>query len=200
VNEFEWRRQLRDLRQPLPPQRDLWGAIEGALTQPSPIDAATATAAHRTAPPRRWLGGCAFFNLSAWPRMASHGSVKQVADSRERVRARLGRAIEESHRKRFSSQALNAAALAASVLLVAALAWHRLHDPASTQLASAPAQARPWNTAAPPLAGATIELDAARMELRQAIEQAPDSAALQRLLARTERQQTELRDLAHGAG
>ncbi|TAM58191.1 MAG: hypothetical protein EPN49_13455 [Rhodanobacter sp.] len=31
MNEFEWRRQLRDLRQPLRPRRDLWTSIEAAL-------------------------------------------------------------------------------------------------------------------------------------------------------------------------
>lgn len=31
MNEFEWRRQLRALRQPLQPQRDLWLAIDASL-------------------------------------------------------------------------------------------------------------------------------------------------------------------------
>ena len=31
MNEFEWRRQMRDLRQPLTPQRDLWASIDAAL-------------------------------------------------------------------------------------------------------------------------------------------------------------------------
>jgi hypothetical protein len=42
--------------------------------------------------------------------MAGRGSVTQVTDSREPVRARTGRAIEEKHRKWFSSQALSRAA------------------------------------------------------------------------------------------
>ncbi len=33
MNEFEWRRQLRDLRQPQTPQRDLWPSIDAALTR-----------------------------------------------------------------------------------------------------------------------------------------------------------------------
>ena len=47
---------------------------------------------------------------------------------------------------------------------------------------------------------AAIELDAARMELQLAIQQAPHSPALQRLLDRTELQQTQLRQLANQAG
>src|SRR6185312_14614680 len=48
------------------------------------------------------------FNLSARPRTAGRGSSTQVLDSRERVRACTGPAIEENHRKWFSSQALSA--------------------------------------------------------------------------------------------
>lgn len=28
MNEFEWRRQLRELRRPLAPEHDLWASIE----------------------------------------------------------------------------------------------------------------------------------------------------------------------------
>ena len=49
-------------------------------------------------------------------------------------------------------------------------------------------------------AGAAIELDAARMELQMAIQQSPDSPVLQRLLNRTEHQQTQLHQLAGQAG
>ena len=38
------------------------------------------------------------------------------------------------------------------------------------------------------------------MELQLAIRQAPDSPSLQRLLGRTEQQQTQLRQLANQAG
>ena len=41
--------------------------------------------------------------------MAGRGSVTQVTDSRELVRAGTGRAIEENNRKWFSSQALSVA-------------------------------------------------------------------------------------------
>ena len=39
--------------------------------------------------------------------MAGRGSVTHVTDSREHVRACTGRAMEENHRKWFSSQALS---------------------------------------------------------------------------------------------
>lgn len=45
-----------------------------------------------------------------------------------------------------------------------------------------------------------MELDAARMELTQAMQDSPDSAALQRLLLRTERQRDRLRNLEKQAG
>ncbi|NMW26107.1 hypothetical protein HFP05_17570, partial [Rhodanobacter denitrificans] len=57
-----------------------------------------------------------------------------------------------------------------------------------------------WKPSDPRLAGAAIELDAAQMELQLAIQQAPDSPSLQRLLGRTEQQQTQLRQLANQAG
>ncbi|OOG66287.1 hypothetical protein B0E46_02080 [Rhodanobacter sp. B04] len=147
MNEFEWRRQLRDLHQPLTPQRDLWVAIDAALDA---TDAARATAIpeQRPARPLRWL---------------------------------------------------LASGLAASLLLAGALGWHALrHAPAAAALAST--ATTPWKPADPRLAGAAIELDAAHMELQLAIQQAPDSPALQRLLDRTEHQQMQLRQLAGHAG
>ncbi|HWU77230.1 MAG TPA: hypothetical protein VN043_12070 [Rhodanobacter sp.] len=143
MNEFEWRRQLRDLRQPLTPQRDLWHAIDASL------DAAAVGRADNNPPQSRrrlWLLG---------------------------------------------------AGLAASVLLVAGIGWHLLQAraPAPAPIASS----TPWKPADPRLAGAAIELDAARLELQLAIRQAPASAALQRLLDRTEQQQAQLRRLANQA-
>jgi hypothetical protein len=140
VNEFEWQRQLRDLRQAQAPRRDLWPAIDAAL------DRAEA------APP--WSG-------------------------------------------LFRRQGLTIAALAASLLLVAGLAWHRSIAPTAPP-ASVAAHSN-WKPADPRLAGAAIELDAARLELELAIEQAPDSQALQRLLRHTEQQQAQLRRLAERA-
>ncbi|WP_049621909.1 hypothetical protein [Frateuria defendens] len=54
---------------------------------------------------------------------------------------------------------------------------------------------RPWKPDDPRLAGAAVELDAARMELQQALRHSPDAAVLQRLLERTDRQQSQLRRL-----
>ncbi|WP_158883137.1 hypothetical protein [Rhodanobacter sp. L36] len=154
MNEFEWRRQMRDLRQPVSPPRDLWTSIEAALDDAAPVDTATETTStpvRSSAYTRRWLVG---------------------------------------------------AGLAASLLLVAGLSFHLRQMPGSTTaaIASKSALSSKWKPADPRLAGAAIELDAARMELQQAMQQAPDSPALQRILARTEHQQTQLRQLAREAG
>jgi hypothetical protein len=86
------------------------------------------------------------------------------------------------------------------VLFAAGIGWHRLQTPTTTQIAHAGRTPASWKPADPRLAGAAIELDAARMELQLAIRQAPNSPALQRLLDRTELQQTQLRQLANQAG
>ncbi|WP_108470465.1 hypothetical protein [Rhodanobacter thiooxydans] len=147
MNEFEWRRQLRDLRQPLAPQRDLWASIDAAL------DAAERTQASAHAP--------------------------------RPVRHRRG---------------LVATGLAASLLLAGGIGWRLLHAPTAIPVADNTASSTRWKPSDPRLAGAAIELDAARMELQLALQQAPDSPALQRLLDRTEQQQAQLRQLATRAG
>lgn len=151
MNEFEWRRQMRDLRQPLMPQRDLWAAIDAALD-----DSELA----RLSPP-----ATATVSLP-------------------------------KHRQRW----LIAGSLAASLLLVGGLGWHLLQAPTATPVARANPAPATWKPDDPRLAGAAIELDAARMELQLAIRQSPDSPALRRLLDRTELQQTQLRQLAKQAG
>ncbi|MBB6187448.1 hypothetical protein [Rhodanobacter sp. MP7CTX1] len=155
MNEFEWRRQMQGLRQPLAPQRDLWDSINAALgdaEQPLTLSLPD----RQSTRPRRWL---------------------------------------------------IAASLAASALLAVGISWylrpqHAAVTPAiaSVQPANTSAIPATWKPADPRFAGAAIELDAARMELQQAIQQAPNSPALQRLLDRTEHQQTQLRQLAHEAG
>lgn len=149
MNEFEWRRQLHDLRQPLTPQRDLWASIDAALDAVEPASTST---------------------ISAMP----------------------------NHQVRHRWRWLVAASLAASVLLISSIGWRLLHAPMSTPIAST-ATTR-WKPADPRLAGAAIELDAARMELQQAIQQAPHSPVLQRLLNRTEHQQSQLRQQSNQAG
>jgi hypothetical protein len=143
MNDFEWRRQLRELRQPQAPRRDLWADIERSLDRAAPAEAAP----HRVAATR-----------TAW---------------------------------------LFAAGLAAvTVLAVGLMRMAPTTAPAATaDLASVPV----WKPDDPRLAGAAIELTAAQYELRQAIQQSPNSAALQRLLDRTEQQESRLRQLGHDA-
>lgn len=143
MNEFEWRQQMRSLRQPIEPGRDLWGAIDAALEAHD----GNLTAPQATRQP--WL---------------------------------------------------LAAALASAFLLAGGIGL-RLHRNATTATDGATALAKSaWNPSDPRLSGAAIELDAARLELQQAMQQSPHSPALQRLLARTEQQQTQLRHLVHEAG
>lgn len=144
MNEFEWLRQMRELRQPKAPRRDLWASIDAAM-----VDAGGAgTPLPRAA--RRWH----------W---------------------------------------LPASAIAASLLLAGGIGWRQWQTPVSTPIAHATNPVN-WKPSDPRLAGAAVELDAAQMELQLAIRQAPDSPSLQRLLDRTELQQTQLRLLAHQAG
>ncbi|WP_426662559.1 hypothetical protein [Rhodanobacter aciditrophus] len=144
MNEFEWRRQMRDLRRPIAPGRDLWSAIDAALVERD--DSATAAQSARRATRQPWLA---------------------------------------------------AAALAGAFLLAGGVGL-RLHR--STAVAPASANAAPWNPSDPRLSGAAIELDAAQLELQQAMLQSPHSSSLQRLLAHTVQQQTQLRHLDHEAG
>ncbi len=149
--EFAWRRQLRDLRQPLSPPDELWGSIHARLDALAPLQVAPPAA--KAEPP----------------------SVRR--------RRRLG-----------------AVGLAASIGLSAAVGWYVLRPAAAPMPVISAVSFVHWKPVDPRLAGATIELDAARMELQQALRQAPDSPALQRLLVRTERQQAQLRRLGREAG
>lgn len=151
MNELAWRRQLRDLRQPQSPRRELWDGIACALDDTAAeITVSDLNMGDPPAPPRR------------------RGLVA-------------------------------AACIIAASLLLGGTGWRLLHAPAPA-IALAPGASPSWKPADPRLAGAAIELSAARMELQQALRQAPDSASLQRLLVRTERQQSLLHQLAHAAG
>jgi len=145
MNEFEWRRQLRELQQPIVPQRDLWPRIDAAL---GARDAAGSSTGHADPTARRT------FHAPVW---------------------------------------LLAASFAGITLLAVGLGLHQSRQPTRAPLAAAPAPS--WKPDDPRLAGAAIDLDAARMELREAIRQSPDSNGLQRLLIRTEQQQARLRHL-----
>jgi hypothetical protein len=144
MNDFEWRRQLRDLRQPHAPRRDLWADIERSLEHPVP---------------------------------ASGPHARMAASSRTAWLFAVGLA-------------------AVTVLAVGLTRLAPATAPASADLATVPV----WKPDDPRLAGAAIELTAAQYELRQALQQSPNSAALQRLLDHTEQQESRLRQLGHDAG
>lgn len=91
---------------------------------------------------------------------------------------------------------LMAAAIAGVAVLGGGLGLHLVAPTSTDDVAAGPA----WKPADPRLAGAAIQLDATRMELNQAMREAPDSAALQRLLLRTERQRERLRNFDKQAG
>lgn len=151
MNEFEWLRQTRALREPVSPRRDLWQGIDAAL------DGARETAATPAMPaPRRTAQ-----RAQGW---------------------------------------LLAASFAGLSLFAGSLAVHLRDRPLATAAVTAAPQVDRWRPSDPRLAGAAVELDAASMELRQAMEQAPGSPALQRLLYRTQKQQSQLRQLEHQAG
>jgi hypothetical protein len=139
MNEFEWRRQMRELRTPIAPAGDLWARIDAALPAAAP----------RGSSRPGWLLAASFAGLSL---LAIGLSLRQ------------GQLAEQ---------------------------------PQTTPVAAIRAD---WKPDDPRLAGAAIELDAARIELRQALEQAPHSPGLQRLLSRTRQQQSRLRQLDQQAG
>jgi hypothetical protein len=147
MNEFEWLRQTRALREPVSPRRDLWSDIDAALDATTTTTAPVAhRAAHRV---QRWLIAASFAGLS---------------------------------------------------LFAGSLAVHLRERPLTSAANASSSNAERWRPNDPRLAGAAVELDAASMELRQAMEQAPNSPALQRLLYRTQKQQSQLRQMEHQAG
>ena len=147
MNEFEWLRQTRALREPVSPRRDLWSDIDAALDAASTT---TAPVVHRpTHRIQRWLIAASFAGLS---------------------------------------------------LFAGSLAVHLRERPVASADHAWPSSDERWRPSDPRLAGAAVELDAANMELRQAMEQAPKSPALQRLLYRTQKQQSQLRQMEHQAG
>lgn len=147
MNEFEWRRQMRDLQEPIQPSRDLWAGIESTL------------------------------------------------DERVRGQGTFGNAPPVRRRGW-----LLAAGVAASMALVTSIGWHSMHAVNHRAPATVASENSRWKPTDPRLSGAAIELDAARMELQLAIQQSPDSPALQRLLSRTRQQQNQLRELARQPG
>jgi len=107
------------------------------------------------------------------------------------IEARFDDAGAAPRRQHRTRPWLMAAAIAGVAVLGGGLGLHLVAPPGTHAVASA----APWKPSDPRLTGAAVELDAARMELTQAMQDSPDSAALQRLLLRTERQRDRLRHL-----
>jgi hypothetical protein len=149
MNEFEWLRQTRALREPVTPRRDLWSGIEAALDAASAAPTAAPATRRAARQPHNWLIAASFVGLS---------------------------------------------------LFAGSLAVHLRDRTLANATATTMPDAGRWRPGDPRLAGAAVELDAASMELQQAIEQAPHSPALQRLLNRTQKQQAQLRQMEHQAG
>lgn len=114
------------------------------------------------------------------------------------IEARLDEtpAAASPKRHRRGQPWLMAAAIAAVALISGSIGLHLA--PGGTD-AVAEAHAN-WKPTDPRLAGAAVELDAARMELTQAMQDSPQSPALQRLLQKTERQRDRLRNFDKQAG
>jgi hypothetical protein len=147
MNELEWHRQLRDLRRPQLPPRDLWPSIDAALDRVAAVNDDAAKA----------------------PRQRRRGL-------------------------------LVAASLAASALLIACIGWQLWPTRHAREVVRNDVVAPNWKPSDPRLAGAAVEFTAARMELQQALQQAPDSPALRRLLVRTRQQQAQWQGRTRDAG
>ncbi len=147
MNEFEWLRQTRALREPVTPRRDLWSGIDAALDAAPSV--ATPPTLSRSQQRQGWLLAACFAGMA---------------------------------------------------LFAGSIAMRMRDRPLETNAMAVVPDAAHWRPSDPRLAGAAVELDAASMELRQAMEQAPHSPALQRLLHRTLQQQSQLRQMEHQAG
>lgn len=114
------------------------------------------------------------------------------------IEARLDEApaAATTTRHRRAQPWLMAAAIAAVALISGSIGLH-LAPGGSEAVAEAHTN---WKPTDPRLAGAAVELDAARMELTQAMQDSPQSPALQRLLQKTERQRDRLRTFDKQAG
>ena len=101
-----------------------------------------------------------------------------------------------AQRRRRAQPWLMAAAIAGVAVLGGGIGLHLVNPTATDGMATT----RTWKPTDPRLSGAAVELDAAHMELTQAMKDSPDSPALQRLLLRTERQRDRLRNFEKQAG
>lgn len=123
-----------------------------------------------------------------WPDIASRLAAPVAAEP-----------VAAAPRRRNITPWALAASLAALSLLAGSLSLRQAPMPAA-QYANADTHASPWKPQDPRLSGAAIELDAARSELTQAMQQAPQAAFLQRLLDRTNQQRSRLVRFEHEAG
>ncbi len=118
------------------------------------------------------------------------------ADIDARLDESTARAALAAPRRRRAQPWLMAAAIAGVAVLGGGLGLHLVGQAGGDGLASR----QVWKPSDPRLSGAAVELDAAHMELTQAMQDSPESPALQRLLLRTERQRDRLRNLEKQAG
>jgi hypothetical protein len=149
-----------------------------------------------------WLRETRDLNQPVEPRNDLWARIDAALDDAPPIATPLSAPIKRAPRQQIWGLA---ASIAAMVVLTGSIVW-RVHTAAPIN-ASTWANANalhidnaPWKPNDPRLAGAAVELGAARIELQQAIEQAPDSPALQRLLQRTNDQQAQLRNLEKQAG
>lgn len=106
-----------------------------------------------------------------------------------------------TRRQRLLPWAMAAALVMVSVL-AGTLAWRMPVVPDTLQVAAtvAPTAATPWKPRDPLLVGPAIELNVARRQLVQAIDQAPHDAYLREMLHYTDQQIDRLQQLEHEAG
>jgi hypothetical protein len=142
-----------------------------------------------------WLRQMRELNQPVAPRNDLWGRIDAALDENAPAETSVVTPIRPAHR--YPQVWAVAASLAALIVLACGITWRaQVVSPTSPSLAlNAAPESAPWKPNDPRLAGAAVELDAARMELQQAIQQAPDSPALQRLLQRTDAQQSMLREL-----
>ena len=134
-------------------------------------------------------------NKSSW--LEQLAALRQPVSPPPALWQRIEQHIEASTSRVRTRHAATPWLLAASLAAVTFLALGVSHQrPPPNWAHATPA----WKPTDPRLAGAAIELNAAQLELRQALRQAPSSAALQQLLQRTERQQARLRHFELEAG
>jgi hypothetical protein len=142
-----------------------------------------------------WLRQMRDLNQPVAPQNDLWARIDAAIDNATPVAAETATPIRRARHRQVWALAASAAAV---MVLAGGIVW-RMHSVAPTASSVATAnkpniENAPWKPSDPRFAGAAVEFGAARMELQQAMQQAPDSPALQRLLQRTEQQQIQLRE------